>query len=64
MLNIFKNVGRTIMVLVSTFIQFIALILNVICLVFEAVVWFFRTGNILLMNTSARMLTKAGFMKK
>ena len=63
MSNIFKNLGKTIVVMSSTILQLIALALRIISLIFETIGCGFRMASVWLMNVSSYLLTKVGFMK-
>ena len=61
--NIFKNLGKTFVVLGSTILQLIALALRIISLIFETIGLGFRMGSVSLMNVSSMLLEKIGFSK-
>lgn len=61
--NIFKNFGKTFVVLGSTILQLTALVLRFIGLVFDTIGLGFRTASTMLMNLSTFLLGKIGFAK-
>ena len=61
--NVFKNFGKTFVVLGSTILQLIALILRIISLVFNTIGLGFIKASVMLMGVSSVLLEKVGFSK-